>query len=85
MKEMKFTHNGKGWLIKRAKSCFTARPGKDDVSVYKQSVWGRRGSDGNLYKCCLRLAAEDGSLLRDYEAVPNHITVEYLKQNGFIG
>ena len=81
---MYIEHKGNHWWINKAPSCFTYRSGKQDVSVYKRSSWGRRQPDGKLYKCCLRLAAEDGSLLRDYEAVPLHITVEWLRQAGFI-
>ena len=81
---MYFEHEGNKWLITRAKSCFMSRNNKEDVSVYKRSAWGRRQQDGNLYKCCLRVAAEDGALIRDYEAIPLHITIEWLKQAGFI-
>lgn len=81
---MYIDHNGSRWWINRAPSCFTSRKGKEDVSVYKKSAWGRRQPDGFLYKCCLRLSAEDGALVRDYESVPSHITVEWLRQNGFI-
>lgn len=61
-----------------------SRKGKYDVSIYKRGTWGRRVPDGKLYKCCLRLSAESGDLLRYYEAVPPHITVEWLRQAGFI-
>lgn len=76
--------DGTKWLIQKSPSCFVSRNGKYDVGVYKRSTWGSRESDGKLYKCCLRIAAEDGSLIRDYEAIPSHITLEWLKQSGFI-
>ena len=82
---MYIEHAGSHWWINKASSCFTSRKEKQDVSIYKRSAWGRRQPDGKLYKCCLRLAAEDGSLLRYYEAIPPHITVEWLRQMGFIG
>lgn len=81
---MYFEHDGNLWWINRAPSCFTTRNGRDDVSVYKRSAWGRRQPDGKLYKCCLRVAAEDGALIRDYEAIPLHITIDWLKQAGFV-
>lgn len=77
-------HNGNRFLINKEQSCFVSRTGKYDISIYRRSSWGRRQPDGKLYKCCMRLAAEDGSLLRHYESIPPHITVEWLKQEGFI-
>ncbi len=76
--------NGNKWWVNRSQSCFTFRNGKQDVSIYKQSCWGRRQPDGKLYKCCLRLAAEDGSVIRNYETVPSELNVDWLKQAGFI-
>lgn len=81
---MYFEHGGNRWWIDRSPSIFTSRNGKEDVGIYKRGGWGRRQPDGKLYRCCLRLAAEDGSLLRDYEAIPPHVNVEWLKQVGFI-
>ena len=71
------------WIIK-APSCFTSRKGKEDVSVYKRGSWGRRQPDGKLYRCCLRLDAESGNLVRVYESIPQQINVGWLKQVGFI-
>jgi hypothetical protein len=81
--EMYIEHSDKHRWINRSPSCFVSRASKDDVSVYKRSAWGRRQPDGKLYKCCLRLAAEDGTVVRDYESIPLHI-MECLKQAGFI-
>ena len=81
---MYIEHNGNYFWINKAPSCFISRNGKQDICVYKRSLWGRRQPDGKWYKCCLRLAAEDGALLRYYGAVPPHITVEWLRQMGFI-
>ena len=72
------------WIIK-APSCFISRKGKDDVSIYKCGSWGRRQPDGKLYRCCLKLDAEDGNVVRNYESIPQQVTVEWLKQVGFIG
>lgn len=47
---MYIEHENNIWLVNRAPSCFVSRTGKDDVSVYKRSVWGRRQPDGKLYK-----------------------------------
>jgi hypothetical protein len=71
------------WIIK-VPSCFTSRKGKDDVSIYKRSTWGRRQPDGELYRCCLRLDAETGTVVRNYESIHQQITVDWLKQVGFI-
>lgn len=81
---MYFESNGAKWLIKRGPSVFVSRSGKEDVKIFKQAEWGSRESDGKLYNCRRILAAEDGSMVRDYEAVPNEITVEWLRQAGFI-
>jgi len=81
---MYIEHNANKWWISRAPSHFVSRSGKDDVSIYKQSTWGRRQPDGNLYMCCLRYSAENGDLIRYYATVPPQITVEWLKQAGFI-
>ncbi len=72
------------WWVHRAPSVFVNRTGKEDVSVYKRSVWGRRQPDGKLYKCVKRLAAESGETLRDYDAVPPQVTNGWLKQAGFL-
>lgn len=82
--EMYLEYGGNHWYINKEPSCFASRKGKQDVSVYKSSPWGRRQPDGKLYRRCFRLAAEDGALLRDYEAIPPHINVEWLKRVGFI-
>ena len=76
--------NGDTWLILKAKSVFSSRKEKSDISIYKKSCWGRRQADGYLYKCCVRFACEDGSVVRDYEAIPSFITMEFLKDKGFL-
>lgn len=81
---MYIENNGDTWLILKEKSVFVSRKGKSDVSIYKKSCWGRRQIDGLLYKCCVRFASEDGSVVRDYEAIPSIITVEFLKDKGFV-
>lgn len=81
---MKFVHNGVNWKISKNKSIFVSRTDKEDVNIYKQSNWGHRDPDNNLYCCCMKIAAEDGTILRSYEDIPEHITVDFLKQSGFI-
>ena len=82
--KMYIESNGDTWLILKEKSVFVSRQGKQDVSIYKQSCWGRRQIDGLLYKCCVRFACEDGSVVRDYEAIPSFINMEFLKDKGFM-
>jgi len=81
---MYFEHNGAKWLIKRGPSCYVSRVGKEDVYVEKAGDRGGRGSDGRLYRCCRKFAAESGEVLRDHESTPPHITVDWLRQAGFI-
>ncbi len=76
--------DGNYYWVGKGPSCFTFRKGKDDVSIYKRGLWGRRQPDGKLYRCCLKLDAESGNVVRDYEALPNQFTVNWLKQVGFI-
>lgn len=81
---MYIERDGNKWWINRGPSPFTSRQGLEDVGIYKKSAWGRRQADGSLYKCCKRMAAESGEIIRDYEPVPSELTVEWLSQAGFI-
>jgi hypothetical protein len=82
--DLYFEDSGVKWLISAVASPFTSRRGKIDVMVCKESDWGFRAEDRKLYRGCLKLAAEDGSIIRDYEAVPSNITVDFLRDRGFV-
>lgn len=77
-------HRGEKWRIARQPSIFTFRSGRRDVYIMRESDWGARESDGRRYMTCQRLAAEDGSLLRNYEAIPGFMTSEWLREQGFV-
>ena len=70
--------------IKRQPSIFTSRKGLEDVYVDVQADHGGRESDGNRYAQGLWLAAESGDILRSTAAVHPEITVDWLRQSGFL-
>lgn len=77
--------NGKSWLIKRAPSIYTNRNGLDDTRIMAESdTHGAKMEDGKRYETVMALCSESGERLRDYGAIPEDITMEFLLDNGFI-
>lgn len=81
---MKIQAHGKDWQIRRKPSVFVSRSGKDDVRIWVESDHGARFSDGKRYSSVQVLAAESGEFIRNYGAIPEQITPNFLRQNGFL-
>lgn len=81
---MKIQAQGKDWQIKRKASIYTNRSGKDDVRIWVESDHGAKFEDGKRYSSVQVIAAESGEFIRNYSAVPETITPEFLRQNGFL-
>lgn len=73
------------YVVKRVPSIFTNRSGKEDCYISKQcKTHGARESDGKLYSCVARIAAESGEFIRSHEPLPAEITLPLLHQWGFV-
>lgn len=81
---MKIERDGKQWLIKRRASIFTSRNGKEDVRIDVESDHGGKEADGKRYSGVQVIAAESGEMIRNYGPVPEDITLDFLKQAGFV-
>lgn len=81
---MKIERDGKQWRIKRSGSIFTFRNGKEDVWISVENDHGAKEADGKYYSGAMVLAAESGEVLRHYVPVPKDLTVDFLKQAGFV-
>jgi hypothetical protein len=64
-------------------SPFVSRQGKKDCVISVKGNWGVRKKDG-YYHSVIRLAFESGEILRQYEPFPSEITLELLKNWGFL-
>jgi len=84
MSGLYFEYEREAWWVGRAPSPNMSRLGHDDVMVCRRGSWGMRHPDGNLYRCCVRYAAESGAVLREFEWIPPIVTVEWLRDKGFI-
>jgi hypothetical protein len=78
-----------GILVKRSPSIYTNRknnPGRlQDVRIMRRSSeWGGKHSDGHMYITVVCLAAEDGTVLRNFGPLPPPITPQLLLNQGFI-
>jgi len=68
------------YLIQRYKSIFTNRSGKEDCNIYQKVK--RMNFVG--YEAFLRIECETGDVIRQYNKMPGCISMEFLKQEGFI-
>jgi hypothetical protein len=76
--------DGSRWLIERRPSIFITRNGKEDITISKAGNWGGLRADNNRYHAVVRLAAEDGGIIRDHGRIPSEITLPMLRQLGFV-
>lgn len=84
IKKMRFEHEGRSWIVKKAPSIYMSRNGKHDVTILKNGTWGSRENDGKLYNSQTKFSSEDGAVIFNYGAIPSFINIEWLKQNNFV-
>ena len=61
------------YIIYVEPSPFVSRTGKTDITISRRSEWGRREPNGNLYAPCVKMAAEDYSVIGRDTFVPDAI------------
>jgi len=78
--------NGRNWIVRKGPSIFASRKGKEDVRILRQnSDWGGMEFDGKRYTTAMVFDAENAEVIRNYEVLPDEITIPLLRQWGFIG
>lgn len=83
---IKLQLDGKDWKVKRGRSIFTNRANQEDVRIDVESDHGAKDvEDGKYYTTMCVLTAESGAVLRKRRAVPKEISMDFLRNKGFIG
>lgn len=75
------------YMVMARDSSFSTRQGKRDVRICVRGTWGGRYGDGKYrgyYRTIRIMDAETGELIRDYEYVPDDLSVNALRRLGFI-
>lgn len=76
---------GRTFIVYRSPSIYTNRSGREDCVVLRRNTeWGAREDDGHLYTTMIRLAAETGERLRAHEPLPDGLTLDQLRDWGFV-
>jgi hypothetical protein len=75
------------YMVCEHDSIFSSRRGKRDISIRVRGQWGGRYGEGNyrgLYRNIRIVDAETGEFVRDYERVPDDISVDALRRLGYV-
>ena len=81
---MKSFLNNDKVMVYRGPSIFTNRQGKEDCAVEVSGPWGGMEANGKRYHSVIRIACESGEVLRQYETMPKDITLDWLRQAGYV-
>jgi len=75
------------FMVVEHDSIFMSRRGKRDVSIRVRGGWGGRYGQGEyqgLYRTIRIVDAETGEFVRDYERVPDELSVDALRRLGYV-
>jgi len=75
------------YMVCEHDSFFSSRQGKRDASIRVRGQWGGRygiGQHQGLYRTIRIVDAETGELIRDYETVPDDLSVDALRRLGYV-
>jgi hypothetical protein len=73
-----------GYCVRRQKSIFVSRSGKEDCYISKKGNWGAKEVDRNRYYIIIILACENNELLRNDAPMPDFLNKTILYEHGFI-
>ncbi|WP_065091489.1 hypothetical protein [Rhizobium leucaenae] len=83
---MNAVFDGIEYRINRQPSIYTNRNGREDCRIMRESSIANGGGKygDKLYRTIAVFAAEDGSVIRDYERLPKEVTMAALSQWGML-
>jgi hypothetical protein len=75
------------YMVVEHDSIFMSRRGKRDVSIRVRGQWGGRYGEGKYrgwYRNIRIVDAETGEFVRDYERVPDDLSIDALRRLGYV-